>query len=203
MNQLSPQDCDLDTDSRNCCIIVARACSVLCDSFVLQRIFLTLTELGSTELLVGSLQTEPPGKPKWKTLACKYLLEWPTSGRECVNLFRQRGKVPWGRSPCITIITKVKWSEVSQSYPTLCDPMDCSLRPWDFPGKNTGVGWHFLLQGKTKVKVKETDLWVRIGSFLQQFPNSGAGGAMVKNLPANAGDTEMHFVSLCWEDPLE
>ena len=20
------------------------------------------------------------------------------------------------------------------------------LRPWDFPGKNTGVGWHFLLQ---------------------------------------------------------
>ena len=33
---------------------------------------------------------------------------------------------------------------------TLCDPMDCSLtrflRPWDFPGKNTGVGCHFLLQ---------------------------------------------------------
>ena len=22
-----------------------------------------------------------------------------------------------------------------------------SLRPWDFPGKNTGVGCHFLLQG--------------------------------------------------------
>ena len=21
------------------------------------------------------------------------------------------------------------------------------LSPWDFPGKNTGVGWHFLLQG--------------------------------------------------------
>ena len=21
------------------------------------------------------------------------------------------------------------------------------LCPWDFPGKNTGVGWHFLLQG--------------------------------------------------------
>ena len=28
--------------------------------------------------------------------------------------------------------------------------MDCSLQllcPWDFPGKNTGVGCHFLLQG--------------------------------------------------------
>ena len=41
-------------------------------------------------------------------------------------------------------------SEVAQSCPTLWDPMDCSLarflRPWDFPGKNTGVGCHFLLQ---------------------------------------------------------
>ena len=36
-----------------------------------------------------------------------------------------------------------------QSYPTLCDPIDGShqaLRPWDSPGKNTGVGCHFLLQ---------------------------------------------------------
>ena len=40
-------------------------------------------------------------------------------------------------------------SEVAQSCPTLCDPMDCSLRLlhlWDSPGKNTGVGCHFLLQ---------------------------------------------------------
>ena len=29
----------------------------------------------------------------------------------------------------------------------LCNPMDCSLCPWDFPGKNTGVGCHYLLQG--------------------------------------------------------
>ena len=37
--------------------------------------------------------------------------------------------------------------EVAQSYPTLCDPMDCRLlHLWDFPGKNTGVGCHFLLQ---------------------------------------------------------
>ena len=32
-----------------------------------------------------------------------------------------------------------------QSCPTLCDPIDGS-RPWDSPGKNTGVGCHFLLQ---------------------------------------------------------
>ena len=37
---------------------------------------------------------------------------------------------------------KVKW--VAQSYPTLCDPMDC---PWNSPGQNTGVGSFSLFQG--------------------------------------------------------
>ena len=40
---------------------------------------------------------------------------------------------------------------VAQSCPTLCDPVDCSLldssAPWNSPGKNTGVGSHYLLQG--------------------------------------------------------
>ena len=41
-----------------------------------------------------------------------------------------------------------------QSCPTLCDPTDGSPPGscvWDSPGKNTGVGCHFLLQG---MKVK-------------------------------------------------
>ena len=37
-----------------------------------------------------------------------------------------------------------------QLCPTLCDPIDGSPpglpHPWDSPGKNTGVGCHFLLQ---------------------------------------------------------
>ena len=36
-----------------------------------------------------------------------------------------------------------------QSCPTLWDPIHGSppgSRPWDSPGKNTGVGCHFLLQ---------------------------------------------------------
>ena len=41
-------------------------------------------------------------------------------------------------------------AESLQSCSTLCDPIDGSLpgssRPWDSPGKNTGVGCHFLLQ---------------------------------------------------------
>ena len=35
----------------------------------------------------------------------------------------------------------------AQSCLTLCNPMDCSLCPWDSPGKYTGGGCHFLLQG--------------------------------------------------------
>ena len=38
---------------------------------------------------------------------------------------------------------------VAQSCPTVCDTLDYLtwlLCPWDFPGKNTGVGCSFLLQ---------------------------------------------------------
>ena len=38
-------------------------------------------------------------------------------------------------------------SSVTQLYPTLCDPMESGLCSWGFPGKNTGVGCRFLLQG--------------------------------------------------------
>ena len=38
----------------------------------------------------------------------------------------------------------------AQTCLTLCNFMDCNppdfLHPWNFPGKNTGVGCHFLLQ---------------------------------------------------------
>ena len=38
----------------------------------------------------------------------------------------------------------------TQLCPTLCDPINCSpprlLCPWNFPGKNTGMCCHFLLQ---------------------------------------------------------
>ena len=36
----------------------------------------------------------------------------------------------------------------SLSSVQLCDPMDCGIFClWNSPGKNTGVGCHFLLQG--------------------------------------------------------
>ena len=48
------------------------------------------------------------------------------------------------------MVKKVSESEVAQLCLTLCDPMDYNLHQassWDFPGKSTGVGCHFLLQG--------------------------------------------------------
>ena len=45
---------------------------------------------------------------------------------------------------CVCVLSRL-------SYPTLCDPMDCSppgsSDHGDSPGKNTGVGCHALLQG--------------------------------------------------------
>ena len=62
--------------------------------------------------------------------------------------------INWGREG---IFSRSKFSDAAapaaakslQLCPTLCDPMDGSLpgsRPRDSPGKNTGVGCHFLLQ---------------------------------------------------------
>ena len=47
---------------------------------------------------------------------------------------------------CVTATAAAK---SRQSCPTLCNPIDSSplgSRPWDSPGKNTGVGCHFPLQ---------------------------------------------------------
>ena len=62
----------------------------------------------------------------------------------------------------LLVLNKVKVL-VTQSYLTLCDPMDCVyptrfLCPWDFPGKNTGVVCRFLLHSKGLVKVKVKSL---------------------------------------------
>ena len=45
-----------------------------------------------------------------------------------------------------------------QSYPTLCDPMDCSSPGWGFSGKNTGVGCHALFQGIFPTQVSNPNL---------------------------------------------
>ena len=68
-----------------------------------------------------------------------------------LRLHWQAGSLPLSHLGIPLSHMKVKESEVAQSCPTLCDPMDCSLPGFSvrgiFPGKSTGVGCHFLLQG--------------------------------------------------------
>ena len=58
------------------------------------------------------------------------------------------GKTQAFGSPSLSFI--VLTVKLAQSCPTFCDPHGLQptmlLRPWDSPGKNTGVGCHFLLQ---------------------------------------------------------
>ena len=51
-------------------------------------------------------------------------------------------------SMCLLILCETTAAKSLQSCPTPCDPIDGSPPgcPWDSPGKNTGVGCHFLLQ---------------------------------------------------------
>ena len=50
---------------------------------------------------------------------------------------------------CVNVCVCI-YAKSLQLCPTFCDPMDDGaaklLFPWDFPGKNTGVGCHALLQ---------------------------------------------------------
>ena len=78
---------------------------------------------------------------------------------------------------------------VAQSCPTLCNPTDPArlLCLWDFPGKDTGVGCHSLLQGIFPT---------------QGFPAWGfPGGSDSKESTCNAEETQVQ--SLGQEDPLE
>ena len=53
-------------------------------------------------------------------------------------------------------------ANLHQSCPILWDPIDSSLpgsRPWDSPGKNIGMGCHFLLQCM-KLKSESEWIWV-------------------------------------------
>ena len=65
------------------------------------------------------------------------------------------GCSPWGHKES-DLTQWLNWTEIHivakslQSCPTLCDPIDGSPPgspvSWDSPGKNSGVGCHFLLQ---------------------------------------------------------
>ena len=80
------------------------------------------------------------------------LLELSVLGYSSWLHARDRERERERESVCVCVCCVVGSSRASaaaaakslQSCPTLCDPIES--RPWDSPGKNTGVGWHFHLQ---------------------------------------------------------
>ena len=68
---------------------------------------------------------------------------------------------------------------VSQSCPSLCNPMDCSLPGssvcGDSPGKDTGVGCHVLLQGI--FSTQELNQWpaLQVASLPAELPGKSHG----------------------------
>ena len=58
---------------------------------------------------------------------------WSSINNFCLNTGSSFGSKPKTECVCMCL--------------TLCDPMDCSLCPWNSSGKNTGMGFHSLLQG--------------------------------------------------------
>ena len=68
-------------------------------------------------------------------------------------------------APCDTTVLKLLCC--AQSCSTLCDPLDCS--PWNSPGKNTGPGCHFLLQG-----IFPTQVFCIAGWFFTLWATRGA-----------------------------
>ena len=76
----------------------------------------------------------------------------------------------WGNSGnsgcCMSVL-------VTQSCSTLCDPRDCArlLCPWGFPGKNTEVGCHSLLQGNLpKPGIKPWSPALQGASLISELP---------------------------------
>ena len=71
--------------------------------------------------------------------------------------------------------------------------------PWDSPGRNTGVGCHFLLQ-RMKVKSESEVTQSQMPKFHKLgFPS----GSVVKNPPAMQEPQKTKVQSLGWEDPLK
>ena len=115
--------------------------------FLLQGIFPTpVSNPGLPQLQADSLSSEPPGKPKgWEHCFC---LLTPIHIRHISLQYSALNLHTWDKLNLSMKEVVWKWS-CSLVYDSLqlhgLQPTKL-LCPWDFPGKSTGVGCHFLLQ---------------------------------------------------------
>ena len=113
-------------------------------------LFVHAKSLQSCPILVNLMDCSPSGSSVQARILvdCHALLQgiFPTQGlNPCLLclLHWQVGSLPLVPPEKV----KVKSLSLVQLFATLgLEPTEL-LRPWDSPGKNTGVGYHFLLQG--------------------------------------------------------
>ena len=94
-------------------------------------------------------------KKEWNYAICRDMnglrdchTEWSRSEREKQILYIN----VWVCVESKNIYYVLFFAQSLQLCPTLCNPVDTMkstrlLCPWDSPGKNTRMSWHFLLQG--------------------------------------------------------
>ena len=117
------------------------------------------TGVGSLSLLQGILPTQGlnPGLPPCRRILYQLshigsprILGWvvyPFSRESSRPRNQTRVSCTAGGFFTSWAMREAKWYSVAKWCSTLCDPMDWLLCSWDFPGKNTGVRCHLLLQG--------------------------------------------------------
>ena len=93
----------------------------------------------------------PPGSPLWECRWRTLLWFWPGGSVWCLNLIHEAWSSTVGKSALWAIDVEAKLELLLLlshfSYVWLCGRQSTRLpRPWDSPGKNTGMGCHFLLQ---------------------------------------------------------
>ena len=88
------------------------------------------------------------------------------------------------------------------SCPTLCDPIDWTMQPtrlchpWDSPGKNTGVGYHFLLQ---YMKVKsESEVTQSCPTLSDPMDCSTPGYSVHEIFQAKSTSFRLLWIVLLW-----
>ena len=145
--------CAVHGFKRCCCCPVTKSCPTLCDPMVCSipgfPVLHYIPEFAQTHVHWVGDAIQPshlllfPFLPAFNLSQHQGLFEWVSSLHQMARVL----KLQLQHQSFQVRTTAVK---SLQSCLTLCDPIDGSPsdspRPWDSPGKNTGVGCHFLLQ---------------------------------------------------------
>ena len=115
--------------------------------------------------------------------------------------FERRHTVSAEVLPCAGLVLYITGGALdSQSCPTLCDPLDYKpsrlLCPWDFLGKNIGVGCHFLLQRIVLTQASNPCLlhcsWILYQRSHQQLPDLQHSSLLILTGASRGGYHDSH-----------